>query len=185
MENERIAKRYTKSIFDLSKEKNLMEVIHKDFEFLKNLIDQSKEFRFLIQSPIINSLRKLEMLKKALTNHLHTLTLTFMDILFKRHREAVLPFVADEFTKLYQKEHNITEVKVISAMELSENLMSTIKNKTEKLLNASVILKSKIQPDIIGGIILRFDGKEFDGSIASKLNKLKRQFQDISFIDQI
>jgi F-type H+-transporting ATPase subunit delta len=185
MENERVAKRYAKSIFDLSKEKNLLESIHKDFAYIHSLINESKEFRLLIQSPIINSIRKLEILNKALSNQLNAMTFTFMDIVFKRHREAILPLVANEFIKLYQKEKNITEVTLISASELSNNFISDVQNKVEKLLNTTVSLKYKIQPEIIGGFILRFEGKEYDGSIASKLNKLKRQFQDISFIGQI
>lgn len=185
MENERVAKRYAKSIFDLSKEKNLLDIIHKDFSQIKVLIGESKELRHLIQSPIINSLKKLEMLKKAFSNHFHSLTLTFMDIIFKRHRESILPFVAEEFLKLYQKENNITEVLLISAVPLSEEFIQQIKNKTENQLKTQVVFKYKIQPDMIGGFILRLDGKEYDGSIASKLRKLKRQFQDISFIDQI
>ncbi len=185
MENERIAKRYAKSIFDLSKEKNLLDIIHKDFSHIKTLVEESKELRLLIQSPIINSYKKLEMLKKAFSNHFHALTITFMDIVFKRHRESILPYVAVEFVKLYQKENNITEVLLISAAPLSEDFVLQVKNKTENKLKSQVVFKYKIQPDIIGGFILRFDGKEYDGSIASKLRKLKRQFQDITFIDQI
>ncbi len=185
MENERIAKRYAKSIFDLSKEKNILETIHNDFNNLKTLVQESKELRLLIQSPIINSLKKLEMLKKAFSNHFHTLTLTFMDILFKRHREAILPDIVAEFIKLYQKENNITEVLFISATQLSDDFMQQVKNKAESKLNTHVIFKHKIQPEIIGGFILRFEGKEYDGCVASKLNKLKRQLQDITFVDQI
>lgn len=185
MENERVAKRYAKSIFGLSKEKNLLETIHKDFAHIRTLVRESKEFRLLIQSPIINSLKKLEVIKKTFSNHFHTLTLTFMDIIFKRHREALLPFVAEEFTKLYQKENNITEVLLISAAPLSEEFVQQIKNKVESKLKTQVVFKYKIEPEIIGGFVLRFDGKEYDGSIASKLRKLKRQFQDTLFVVQI
>jgi F-type H+-transporting ATPase subunit delta len=185
MENERVAKRYAKSIFDLSKEKNLLDTIHKDFSHLKTLVQESKELRLLIQSPIINSFKKLEIIKKAFSHHFNTLTLTFMDIIFKRHRESLLPFVADEFIRLYQKEHNITEVLLISAAPLSEEFVQQVKNKIENKLKTQVVFKYKIQPDIIGGFILRLGGKEYDGSVASKLRKLKRQFQDISFVDQI
>lgn len=185
MENERVAKRYAKSIFDLSKEKNLLDIIHKDFSHLKTLVEESKELRLLIQSPIINSYKKLEMIKKAFSNHFHTLTLTFMDIVFKRHRESILPNVAEEFVKLYQKQNNITEVLLISAAPLSDEFIQQVKIKTENKLKTQVVFKYKIQSEIIGGFILRFGGKEYDGSIASKLRKLKRQFQDITFIDQI
>lgn len=185
MENERVAKRYAKSIFDLSKEKNLLDTIYQDFAHIQNLIRESKELRFLIQTPIINSIKKLEMLKKAFSNHFHNITITFLDILFRRHRESILPSVAEEFIKLYQKEKNITEVLLISASPLSEDFVQQLKNKIESKLQTQVIFQFKIEPEIIGGFILRFHGKEYDGSVASKLRKLKRQFQDISFVDQI
>lgn len=185
MEAERIAKRYAKSIFDLATEKNLVESLHKDMLQLQELFQNSREFRLLINSPIIHSIRKLEIVQKAIGSHIDNLTETFITLLFKRHREYTLPFIAKEVIALYQKSKNIYEVELISAATLNDNFKNILKMKIENKLHAHAQFKEIINPEIIGGFIVRFDGKEYDASVASKLNTLKRQFEDISFVDQI
>lgn len=185
MEAERIAKRYAKSIFDLAIEKNLVEPLYKDMIELQELFQHSREFRLLVNSPIIHSIRKLEIIQKAIGNNIDKLTHSFISLLFKRHREYTLPFITKEVIALYLKSKNIFEVDLISASSLGENFKNALKSKIEQKIKGHIQFKEVINPEVIGGFIVRFDGKEYDASIASKLNTLKRQFEDISFVDQI
>lgn len=185
MIQDRIAKRYAKSIFDLCKEKSLIKPIYDDFVNLKNVFDNATEVIAFLNSPIIRSEKKFSILEKMFSGHLNDLTMSFIKLVSARGREAVLPFVANEFIALYNADQNLTVVELICAIAMEDTQKKAIVSTFETKLKTSVILKEKIDPSIIGGFIVKVAGKQYDNSVASTLRKLKRDFKENQYIDLI
>src|SRR5204862_7622442 len=99
----KVAKRYAKSLIDLSSETGALDAVANDMKLLASVCDQNRDLAALLASPIINSDKKLSILKKVFGEKMNKLSLTFFEIVTKKGREAYLEAVAKEFTRQYKE----------------------------------------------------------------------------------
>ncbi|OAV46107.1 ATP synthase F1 subunit delta [Lewinella sp. 4G2] len=177
MTNQRVADRYAKSLLDMAVERKQLDVIKGDVDALVAMAG-NRDLALLLSSPVVNPSKKkaifAELLEKSGANEL---TKTFVDVLITKGREGDLLGILGAFDKQYKSLNKISTVKVTSAVALSAAELDAIKQqlvaggKTE----ASVDIETKIDPSIIGGFILEFDGKVYDASVAYKLSELRKE----------
>ena len=103
--------------------------------------------------------------------------LSFFKIAVKKGRSQVLYATAKEFINQYNILKNVVKATVTSASPLSSDNITQIEDVVKKAFKGEVILTVQIDPDLIGGFILKVGDKQFDTSLSSKLNKLKKEFQ--------
>ncbi|MBX3101258.1 MAG: ATP synthase F1 subunit delta [Bacteroidetes bacterium] len=176
MLQDRIAKRYAKSLFDLALEKNILEEVKKDFDMLDNLYHQSADLRMLLRSPIIASSHKWAILSKLLKGKVSEPVLQFIEIINRKGREGLLDNLWQEFTALYNSYKNITVVNLRTAMEFSAPAREALTRKIADALKTHVELKETVEPELIGGFAFQIDQRLYDGSVAAALQKVKREF---------
>jgi F-type H+-transporting ATPase subunit delta len=177
MTNQQVATRYAKSLLDLALERNELAAIKGDVD---NLIAMgaNRDLAMVLQSPVVNATKKkaifAELLDKAGATEL---TKTFVNVLITKGRESDLIGILGAFDDQYKYLNKITTVKVTSATALDTASLDAIKaqlvaaGKTE----ATIELHTKVDPSIMGGFILEFDGKVYDASVAHKLNQVKKE----------
>lgn len=182
MSSIRIAARYAKSILDLAKDTGKLDTVKKDMELFSEAIG-NRDLFLLIKSPIVKADKKLSIFKAIFGDKVDELTSSFFDIVIRKGREELLPEIAQAYVGQYNQMHNITSAEVITATEISEDLMSQIKGKINGLgVNAdNVLLNKKIDPTIIGGFILQVGDKLIDASVKSNLTKLRKELVDNSY----
>lgn len=176
MTNQQVAGRYAKSLLDLALERNEITTIKRDVDSLVAM-GSNRDLALLLQSPVINATKKkaifAELLDKAGASEL---TKTFVNVLITKGREADLLGILGAFNDQYKALNKITTVKVTSATALDAASLDAIKaqltaaGKTE----ASVELETTVDPSIMGGFILEFDGKVYDASVAHKLGQIRK-----------
>ncbi len=171
----RVAKRYTKAIFQLAQEQNILEKIEKDFDLLRDLVQQSKEFDQFLANPLITEDKKIEVLAELVGKKVEVLTFNFLRLLANKRRLRVLPAILEQFRQMMLTYRNIVEGELISAVELEKEQVEAIKAHLEKTLGKNVKLYSKIQPEIIGGFVIRVQDVVIDNSIRLQLNKLREK----------
>lgn len=182
----RIAHRYAKSLIDLAVEQGKLERVLEDVQSFQ-AASKNKDFRAFIKSPIIHHTKKEAVVETLFKDKYDVLTMTFLQILIRKGREAYMPEVAQEFISAYKKLKHITTVKLTTATPLSE----AIKKAVEAKLLASdqtsdhIELQTAVDADLIGGYVLEFDGNVYDASIKHKLVQLKDEFDDNLYISQI
>ncbi|MBU6157689.1 MAG: ATP synthase F1 subunit delta [Bacteroidetes bacterium] len=186
MQNPRLAGRYAKSLIDLSREKNQLDLIYGDIVQLQKLCKESRELLNLLRSPIIKADKKNAILKEALIGKLNPLTAAFVQLMVSKGRESALPDIAEAFIEQYNKINGIQKVRLITATPVSEDLKSAI---TQQLKSANsfdkIDLETSVNELLIGGFQLEFDGKQVDASIARDLRDIKKQFQQNIYISTI
>jgi F-type H+-transporting ATPase subunit delta len=181
----KLASRYAKSIFDLSKEKNILKEVLEDMNLLSDTIKQSKELQLLLKSPIVTSDKKDKILGLIFKGKLSDITFTFMELLVKKGRESTLPEMANSFIEKYNKLNHVVIAQLTTAVEVDKNIV----DKVEKILlaidgNKSVQLETKVDPDIVGGFVLKYGDKLLDDSISRKLHLIKKDIIDSSYIQK-
>ena len=169
----RIANRYAKALLDLSIEENSLDKVNADMLQLSEICKESKDFGNLLNSPIVDSSKKLEIFKLIFGTKMEKMSVDFMNLIIQNSREALLPNIANSFIDLYKVNKNILDVTVISAAKLNEATKTVIADKIKKSFNGTVVLIEKIDPTLIGGFIVRIGDKQIDASIASQLSNLK------------
>ncbi len=167
--------RYAKAFFSLAKEENMMELLKADIEKVFNVCNYSSDFILLLESPVVSVSKKAELISKIFKGEINILTLNFLLLIAKNKRESYIPGICRNFLELTRKDQNIKSAVLVTASEINTRTIKKIKILMEKELNSKVELSSQVEPEIIGGMILRIDDKQFDSSVTTQLRKIKQQ----------
>lgn len=176
MTNQQVATRYAKSLLDLALERNELAAIKGDVDDLIEM-GSNRDLALVLQSPVINTTKKkaifADLLDKTGANEL---TKTFVNVLIGKGREADLLGILDAFDEQYKTLNKITTVYITSAVALDADSKSAImaQLKAAGKTEANVELLTRVDPSILGGFILEFDGKVYDASVAHKLNEVRK-----------
>lgn len=177
MSVQRIASRYAKSLLDLSIERNEMETVAADIDYVTACLT-SRDLYLMIKSPIINTGKKKTIFKRIFADKLSKTTNSFLDIMLRKGRENLLPEIMETFKEQYKSYKQISTVILKTAVELKEDTIALIKKKLENSSEAkkNIDLQVVVDPTLVGGFTLEFEGKQYDSSLAYKLRQLKKQF---------
>ena len=170
----RAAIRYAKAIYEIAIEENSINDVFSNMEYIKELSDSSLDFKNLLSNSQINSQTKKEIILSLIVNS-NKLTGKLIDLLIINKRVSIISDIATSFINIYNKNNNIKEATVITASQINNKLESEILSKINLSDSESVILTKVIDPNIIGGFIIRFGGKEYNASVKQKLNNLKKE----------
>lgn len=173
MKGNKASARYAKSLLELAIENNQVDAILKDVQFLNSLAEDSRDLELLIQSPIIDSDKKIKIFNE-LFGHFQPITKAFLELITKKGREAYLLDMAFAFEKQVNQHKGITPIKLTTAVPLSESLKNRILDEVKKLSNGTFETTEIVDPEIIGGFVVRTDGKQIDVSVATQLKEMKQ-----------
>ncbi|MDT8309275.1 MAG: ATP synthase F1 subunit delta [Bacteroidales bacterium] len=178
MKRMKIASGYATALFQFALEQNQLERVAEDMAMVNNLFIQSREFRKVLESPVIKNSLKTKVIKSVLKEHVTEITLRFFTLLISKNRESFLKEICSSFVALYQKHKGIVTVDITTAYSLDDECKEIVIAKLKDLLNARINLEERINKKIIGGLILSFNHFRFDGSIKNMLNEMEREFKE-------
>ena len=170
----RAAIRYAKAIYDVANEENSVNQVYKDMSLIKELYGSSIDFKNLLSNSQINYQDKKRAIL-SLTEKDNALTEKLIELLIHNKRITIIGDIAISFIQLYNEQNNIKEATVITASPINKELESEILSKINISNVKSVNLTNIVDPNIIGGFIIRFDGKEYNASVKQNLNNLKKE----------
>ena len=170
----RAAIRYAKAMYDIASEENSINEVYKDMDLVKELYGDSLDFKNLLSNSQINYQDKKKAIL-ALIEKSNYITEKLIDLLIRNKRVSIIGDIAISFIQLYNKHNDVKEATVITASPINEDLKSMILSKINISDHKSVSLTNIIDTSIIGGFIIRFDGKEYNASVKQNLNNLKKE----------
>lgn len=173
---DRIAHRYAKALYDLAVERKEEDSLYEESIALAKLYEDTPDFRVVLRSPVITAVRKMPIIRKIFEGKISTLMLDFLVLLTKRNREALLPLVLADLRDQYQKSHNITEARLVTANGMPEAQKEALKAQLEKQLKTSIIFKEQQDPRVIGGFEVQIGTALYDATVANSLRLIKREF---------
>lgn len=172
----RAASRYAKSLLSLSIDQKSLEEVNKDMKFVADTCKSSSELILLLKSPIVKTDKKLAILNAIFSNKIGKLVSSFIEIITKKKREAIILDIARAFNEQYNTHKNITSAKVSTAIALDKELKSKIMAIVKAASKGDVEIEEEVNKDLIGGFVIKIGDQQVDSSINSKLQKLKREF---------
>jgi F-type H+-transporting ATPase subunit delta len=166
--------RYAKAFFTLAKEKKMLEPLKTDIQNIFEICNQSSDFIQMLESPVVATSKKAELISIIFKGQVNLLTLNFLLLITNNKREVYIPGICRNFLELTRKDQNIKSAVIVTATEINAHTIDKIKTLIEKELAATIELACQVEPEIIGGLILRIDDKQYDSSVNAQLRKIKQ-----------
>jgi len=177
-----ISTRYANALMSLSEENGSFEKVLDDIGFIKSTLDDTKELRSFLSSPIINADNKMNVLKEIFNSHVGNEINNFLKFLVDKGRENILFDICDRFLTLSNEKLNRVDVNITSAIELNETQKNEIKLKLESILSKKVIPSYSIDNEIIGGFKAKYNDTVIDASIKHQLEALKKKLFEEDYL---
>lgn len=177
MASTRAAIRYAKAILDLASSKNVAEAVSNDMFLIMSTIKGNLELNTFIQNPTI----KVEIKENALQEifaEVNGVTKGLFHLLFENKRFEILEAIASEYNKLFDEMNGVEVAKVTTAFPMDANLEAKVLAKIATFSNKKVTIENIVDTSIIGGFILRIGDKQYNASVANRLQVLKRELSN-------
>ncbi|HYD25010.1 MAG TPA: F0F1 ATP synthase subunit delta [Croceibacterium sp.] len=168
-----LAGRYASALFDLASESGLVSAVEGDLETLAEALRESTELRALIRNPEVSRAalgRVLAGLGEQLA--LSDLTRNFLGVLAQNRRVSELPATIRAFQSIAAAQRGEVTAEVASAHPLTDGQLATLEQKLRGRQGRTVKLKTRVDPELLGGLVVTIGSQRIDSSIRSRLNSL-------------
>jgi ATP synthase F1 delta subunit len=170
---EEVAQVYARALFEVAKEHDRLDEIHEELDMFASALDEYRQMAVFFFSPYFSSDQKKDALKRAVEGA-DPLFMNFLEALIERNRMPVIFRIRSEFEELWDAEKKLLPVQITSAVPLDEKTIKGIGDRISERTGQSVELSSSVNPDLIGGIVLRVGNVILDASIRNRLDQLRR-----------
>lgn len=174
-----VARRYARALFMSVQEKSLLDQSYEQLSDLKAYLATDSSFMGFLTTPNVPEATKSKLIRDAFGPRMERLLVEFLGVLIEKKRIRHLGEIIDEFVRLVKAEKGIAHVTVISAVPLSnaerERLIPALAEKT----NMKIELEQKVDPSIIGGMIILMHNEIIDGSIRHELTLIEEQLSKV------
>ncbi|MCA9015883.1 MAG: ATP synthase F1 subunit delta [Planctomycetaceae bacterium] len=175
-----IAKVYAKAFLGSITETDKDSAIDEFTEFLNVAISQNPLFGKMLTSKSLNKDESLGLIDRVVAPHASELLTNFLRVLVRHERLDLLEQIFSQITKLRDTEAGKKAVVVRSAFELSENTLTSIKQRLSETLGFSPVIKTSIDQSVIGGLVIQVDDTVYDGSLRTRLKQLRGRLSNRS-----
>ena len=174
MDQSAITVRYAKAFFSAAKEKKELDKLKSDILLVLQVCKTSKDFILLLESPVVKTSKKAKLISTIFNGKIDGLTLNFLLLIVENKREVHIPGICRNFLDLTRKDQNIKSAVLTTASEIGADTLKKIEQLLAAELNTSVELSTQVNADILGGLVIRIEDKQYDASVATQLKKIKQ-----------
>ncbi len=185
MKDARAALRYAKAILNLATDSKSESVVNDDMSLIASTISENSELEVMLKSPIVKSSDKMNVLNALFDGKVNHITLGLFHLLEDNKRIAMLHSVSKQYAIVFDHLKHTQVARVTTAVPLTKEVEKQVLDKIISLTGEKANLENVINPDILGGFILRVGDVQYDASISNYLNELKKEFDNSHYIPKI
>ena len=172
---QRIVYKYAKVLLELAVKNNVLAHIHADMCYLDRVCAANECLVSTLRNPVIERSKKLSVLQAVFKNEVNDLTLSFLDMITQKQREALLPAIVQAFFIQYNQYQGIKKAQVTTTFPLSDWFVSQLQRIVQQISPCrQVIFEQTIDPALIGGYVLQVDDILLDRSLRRQLLMLRK-----------
>ena len=175
MSNDIAAGRYTRALFELAEKEGHLAEIDAGLHALAKILAAQPKVLLLVANPTLTNQEKYALALGALADGKISLLERFLHVLIDKKRFGLLPDIQKIFHDRFEKKQGIQEVEMFSAVPFSSETREKFKTALTKKLRSEIRLIPKTDRSLLGGFILRFDGKEIDCSFKNRLHEIQQK----------
>jgi len=170
---EEIAQVYARALFEVAREHGKLDLVREQLDAFAGALDEHRDLATFFFSPYFSTEEKKDGLHRAVEGADPTVV-NFLETLIERHRTPVVFRIRTAFEALWDEENKLLPVEVTSAVDLDQATISSIGERIGEQTGRRVELTSRVDPGILGGIVLRVGNSILDASIKHRLDQLRK-----------
>ena len=170
---EELAQVYGRSLFQVAREQGKLDELREQLGQFVDALNENRELAVFFFSPYFSTKEKQEGLRRLLDGA-DPVFLNFLKLLIENHRMPVIFRIRDEYARLWEEENKTLPVEITSAIALDEKTTESLGRQIGERAGRKVTLAARVDPDILGGIIVRVGNSILDASIRNRLEQLRR-----------
>jgi F-type H+-transporting ATPase subunit delta len=171
---EEIAEVYARALFEVARDSGELERVHDELGEFAEALDTDRNLQVFLFSPYFSSEEKKDGVRRIVSDADERFV-NFLELLAERHRMPALFRIRRIFDSLWAEENKLLPVTVTSATELDEGLVEEIGKRIEEQTGRRVELSSNVDPDVLGGLMVRVGNMVLDATIRNRLEQLRKQ----------
>jgi F-type H+-transporting ATPase subunit delta len=168
-----VAEPYAQGLMSVAKSHNLTERFGEEIRGLLSLLENSPELRQCLESPVVGENKKKDILERVMGGDAHPYLKNFLMLLVDKRRVVFLQAICEQYLALLRELTNTVLAEVTSATELNEDQRRAVSDKVKHLTGATAVeLKSTVNSDLIGGVVIKVGSQIFDASLRGQLRRI-------------
>ena len=171
-------KEYGEALYELCAEENCAQEVREQLDMVLALFRAEPKYPRILQDPALPKGERLAMLDEAFRGSVLPYLLNFLKILCEKSALGTLEGCGEQFCALYNEERGLLPVTATSAVALTEEQKKALMEKLSRLTGKTILLESRVDESLMGGVKVRYGGKELDGSVAGRLEALRHVLLD-------
>jgi F-type H+-transporting ATPase subunit delta len=171
---EEIAQVYARALFEVAQERGVLDEVHEQLGQFADAMHDNRELAVFLFSPYFSTEEKRQGLERGVKDADPAVE-NFLQALIERHRMPAIFRIRQSFEKLWEEENKMLAVEVTSAIPLEKSVVSSLGERIGEQVDRKIEISSTVDPEILGGIVLRVGNLILDASIRNRLNQLRKQ----------
>ncbi|MFL5868883.1 MAG: F0F1 ATP synthase subunit delta [Thermoleophilaceae bacterium] len=171
---EEIAEVYARALFEAAQDNDVLDRIHDELAEVDDALREDRELQLFFFSPYFTSEEKKEGVSRVVEGADERLV-NFLELLAERHRMPLLPRIRRQLDAKWAEENKLLPVSVTSAVDLDESLVEEIGKRIQDQTGREVELSANVDPEVLGGLVVRVGNMVLDASVRNRLEQLRKQ----------
>ena len=164
---------YGESLYELAKDENLTKLIGEQLTVLQTNFQQEPDFIRLLSSPSLTKVERCQILDDSFRGKVHAYILNFLKILTEKGYMRYFSDCCDAYTQRFDQDNGILRVDAVSAVALTGAQKDKLTQKLTRITGKEVLLRNRINPAVLGGVRLDYDGQRLDDTVSHRLDAIR------------
>ncbi|HLU47686.1 MAG TPA: ATP synthase F1 subunit delta [Planctomycetota bacterium] len=182
---ESVAETYAQALLEAAVAKGVLEEVREEAEVFAKLLDEDRSVRIFIENPRVEKKAKLESIERALRGKVSDVLVNFLLVVVRKGRQLIVRDALSAFQALYDKHVGIVRAEAVSAVPMTSEAVDALKSRMSQELGKRVEVTNKIDPGVLAGLVVRYDGRVADGSVRSALAELRSKLSRLKLSSQL
>ena len=174
-----VAKRYAVGLFELAVEKNILDQVAGELVAISDVCKKDKTLLNFLAAPQIRDQEKEQVLNSVFTDRVSKPVKVFLDLVVRKRRSQYLIDICEAFNDLVLEKQGYVKTKVTTAIKLSDKEIKALQAKLEKKTGKQVLMTTRVQPEILGGVIVQLGNQVIDNSVKHELRLLRDKLLEL------
>ncbi len=164
---------YGQSLYELARDESLDEIIGKELEVLRQSFRQEPDFLRLLSTPNLTKAERCQILDDSFRGKVHAYVLNFLKILTEKGYMRHFSDCCQAYLDRYNQDHGILPVTAVTAVALTSSQEERLKEKLHRITGKQIALEGRVDPSVLGGVRLDYDGQRLDDTVSHRLGALR------------
>ena len=174
-----IADRYAQALFEVGEETQTTNELYQELSELVVILNENKDLYNFLKSPLIGREDKKNVMKNIFENQLSDNMNNFLKIVIDKDRMSAIENIKESYKNLLNDKNNILEGTAITAVSLNEKEIKDLEKNLSTKYNKNVTLTNVVDETILGGVLVKLGNEEIDGTIRTRLSRMKKQLSQV------